>query len=246
MDTQTTDDPRLQMGGNSPPDPLLLEADERVDTATKWLTERAEITDVDMADKANFFASQIAATYGALDKQRLAEGRVFKTAQDTKYNGPLRLLDMAREKLLAMRRVWLMKKQAEVDEAKRIADAEAKRVADEAAAAAKRAQEKQTDLRAQLEAEEASARAELAQKAAAAAPTRATIKGSFTTTAVGLRTVWSAKITDRGAAMRHYKKDLNLIAAIDDALLRLASAEARVVKDPTKAPPGVEFISEQR
>lgn len=241
MDTMTP-----QPGHNNPPDPLLLEADERVDVATKWLTERAEITDVDMADKANFFASQIAATYGALDKQRLAEGRVFKTAQDTKYNGPLRLLDMAREKLLAMRRVWLLKKQAEVDEAKRIADAEAKRVADEAAAAARRAQEKTTDLRAQLEAEEASARAELAQKAAAAAPTKAVIKGSFTTTAVGLRTWWGARITDRKLALKHYAKHPTMINAIDEALRTITHVEAKIAKDPTKAPPGVEFISEQR
>lgn len=238
--------PGPQAGHNNPPDALLLEADERVDVATKWLEERAEIADKDIADKAAFFVSQITATFNALDGQRKKENNAWDATQAAKYSGPLRLLTMAKEKLVAMRRAWLLKEQAKVDEAKRIADAQAKKIADEAAAAAKRAQEKTTDLRAQLEAEEASARAELAQKAAAAAPTKAVIKGSFTTTAVGLRTVWLAEVTDRQAAFKHYKKNAFLNRAIDEALASIASAESKITKNEAKAPPGVRFYSEQR
>lgn len=234
------------IGDNNPPDPLVLEADERIDTAEKWLTERAEIADADMADKAAFFVTQINATFKALDDQRKDENRKWDAAQSKKYSDPLSLLTKAKEKLVAMRTAWLKREQTRVAAEKAKVEAEAKRVADEAAAAAARAEKKPDNLRAQLEAEKAAKSAQEAADLAAAAPTKAIIKGNYTKVAVGLRTFWSATITDRALAFKTYKTNAIVLAAIDEAMVRVASAQAKLDKDASKAPPGVKFISEER
>jgi hypothetical protein len=105
----TAENPRAVAGDNSPPDPLLAEASERVDTCNKWLKERSdwEKWDPETADKANFFISQIGGTFDALDGRRLDEGREFKKQQDAVYKAPLALLTMAKDKLVPLRRAWL-------------------------------------------------------------------------------------------------------------------------------------------
>ncbi len=231
---------------NNPPDPLLLEADERVANANRWLTERPEITDVDMADKAAFAIEQITATFNALDGQRLQEGRDFKKVQDAKYANPLRLLELAKNKMVALRRQWLLKEQARLDIERAAAEAEAKRKADEAAKAKVAAEALTAPLQAVLESELTAQAAQEAAEKAAAIPERATIKGALSSKATGLRTVWLARITNRAEAFRHYKADPVLLAAIDEAMLRLATKDAVAAKDTTKAPAGVEFYSEQR
>lgn len=251
MDTQTAGP-----GHNNPPDPLIVEADERVDTANKWLTQRKEITDSEMADKAQFFISQVSGTWDALDGQRLQEGRDFKAAQDKKYNTPLSLLVLAKTKLTDMRRVWLKKEDDRLTKERADAAAAvelARKTAEEAAARAlKEASKKNGDpLRAEIAAEEAKAAIATAEDAAAAVPERAQIKGAYTRTAVGLRDYWSAEITDFSAAFKHYnakgnpKKD-RLALAIKAVIDKFADEDAKLLKDVAKAPPGVTFKMEKR
>lgn len=242
---------------NNPPDPLIVEADDRIDTANKWLVERKEITDADMADKAAFFISQVDATFKALDSQRMDEKRVFLADQDKKYKTPLSLLELAKEKLVVLRRTWLKKEQDRVDAErataqKRIDDA--RKVAEEAQARADKeaAKKKGGDvLRTEIAAQEAKDAIVSAVEAAAAVPERAQIKGTYTTKAVGLRDYWSAEITDFSAAFKFYntkgnpKKD-RLALAIKAAIDKFADEDAKAIKDITKPPPGITFKMEKR
>lgn len=253
----TTTDPRLQMGANNPPDPLIVEADGRIDTANKWLTERAEITDAEMADKAAFFISQVDATFKALDGQRMDEKRVFLADQDKKYKTPLSLLERAKDKLVVLRRVWLRKEQDRIDAERAAAQKkidDARKVADEAQARADKeaAKKKGGDvLRTEIAAEEAKAAIVVAEEAAAAVPDRAVIKGSYTTKAVGLRDYWSATVDDMSAAFKFYNakgnpKKERLALAIKVAIEQFAHEDAKAIKDKTKAPPGITFNMEKR
>lgn len=245
------ENPRATIGANNPPDPLIVESDERIDTAQKWLDERPEITDEAMADKAAFFISQIAGTHKALDEQRKKENRAFKKAQEDKYDTPLSLLDSAKAKLLVLRNAWLAKKQAKLDAERAAAQAEADRVAREAAATLKAAEAEvakkgTTSLRTEAAVEAAKAKVAEATAKVEAVPVKAQIKGAYTTTAVSLRDFWFAEVTDLAAAFKHYKGNSDVQDAIREAITKVASAEAKQAKDTTKAPPGVVFKSEKR
>lgn len=249
MDTMT--DPRLAIGGNNPPDPLLVEANERIDAANKWLTERPEITDDEIADKAGGFKSQIAATRKALDGRRLDENRQWDAAQRAKYGMPLDLLGRAFNAIDDKIKTYLRAKDARLAEEKRQQEAAAERVRKEAAEAQRRAEEEANKkggdvLRAQAEAEAATKRAVEAAELAAAPVVRAAVKGTYTQRAITLRTYWDAKITDETKALRSYAKHPEIRAAALDAIRRVAKAEAIATKDRTKAPAGIEFFSEER
>jgi hypothetical protein len=252
------ENPRAVPGDNNPPDPLLAEAAERVDNANRWLKERGkwEDWDAETADKANFFVSQIGATFDALDGRRLEEGREFKKKQDAVYKTPLTLLEMAKAKLVPLRRAWLQREDARVQEERRKAEAEVERKRKEAEDAERKAAEalkkKGGDpLRAELAAQQAQEAAAEAEQALGQMPEKAQIRGTFTTTAKGLSDFWSAEITDLSAAFKHYNAKNNpnksiLTAAISEAIQRIANAEAKRVKDETAGPPGIAFKKERR
>lgn len=254
----TAENPRAVIGANLPPDPLLIEASERIDNANRWLAERSDwkAWDAAVADKAQFFLNQIAATYKALDERRLDEGRAFKAAQDKVYRDPLALLTTAKAKLEPLKVAWLKREddRVQAERARVAAEAEAKRKAAEEAE--RKAQEAETQkgadtIRASHEAEKAWQEAEEAKAAVEAAPERAVIKGSYTTTAKGLRDFWSAEIVDISEAFRFYNKKSNphrgrLEAAIRDAIQSIADGEARLLKDESKAAPGIRFVKDRR
>lgn len=251
MDTQTPGP-----GHNLPPDPLLVEAAERIEAANKWLSERKEITDAEMADKLSFFISQADATWKALNEQRLQEGRDFDAAQKAKYS-PLPLLALAKEKLVPLRRAWLQKEedrlkaereaaQKKIDDARKLAEEAAQRAIDEAA------KDKGGNvLQAEIAAEEAQAKIVEAEQAAEKVPERAHVKGVYTTKAVGLKDYWSAEVSDLSAAFKHYnskkhprRKALN--AAIREAIEGFADKDAKALKDIALAPPGITFKMERK
>lgn len=250
------DSGRPGAGHNNPPDPLILEADERIDTANKWLTERPEITDMDTADKANFFAGQCQATWKALDDQRLQENRAFQAVQDAKYKMPLALLKAAKDKVVALRTAFLKKEEDRLDAERRAAAAEVERKRKEAEEAVRRAQEaakkKGADvLRAELAAGTAAEAVAEAEKQAEAIPDRARVTGVYSARAVGLRSYWSAEIEDISLAFKHYnKKGTGTKAALEkvirECIVKLATDDARIFKDVDKAPPGIKFIEERK
>lgn len=254
------ENPRAVMGANMPPetDPLIVEANERVDTANRYLTERGDVDkwDDEIADKANAFIEQIAGTHSTLNEQRLQEGRDFQAKQKAKYDSPLALLVAAKNKLVALRTDFLKKKEAKLEAERKKAEeaaAEAKRVAEEAARrAAEEAKKKGGDpLRAELQAQQAREKAAALEAEAEAAPTRAHISGTYSSRAKGLQDHWSAEITDLSEAFKHFNKKANphkptLEAAIRECIQTIANKEAKLHKDEAKAPPGIKFVKERR
>ena len=248
------------IGHNNPPDPLIVEANERVDAASRWLTERGDAAkwDAAIADRGNFFITQLHATWDALDKQRLQEGRDFKKKQDEKYSDPLTLLVTAESKLNTLKRAYLKAEEDKLAAAKREADAKAEAARKAAEDAESRAQEAATKkggdpLRAELDAKKAKEVADQLAEAAAVAPQKAVITGAYSTRATGLKDSWSAEITDLSAAFKHYngKKHPSrtiLATAIETAIKSIADREARLLKteDAANFPPGIKFIKERK
>lgn len=243
--------PAAIMGNNNPPDALLVEANERIDAANKWLVERPEIVDDEIADKAGGFKSQIAATRKALDDRRLDEKRAFLADQDETYKSPLDLLQRAFDAIDGKIRAYLKAKDAKIAEERRKQEAEAERLRLEAAEAVRKAEEEAKTkggdvLRSQAAAEALTKKAEETAALAARPIAFAAVKGTYTQRAITLRTYWDAEITDLNAAFKHYKKRDVLQAAIKQAIHTIAKAEATFEKDASKAPPGVRFFSEER
>lgn len=239
------------IGHNNPPDPLFVEADERIDVANKWLTERREIADAEQADKAGGFRAQIMATRKAIDERRLDENRKWISAQTVKYAGPLDLLDRALAALKKLSDAWLVKEDARIAAAKRQQEAAALKLRQEAEEAARKAREDAERagadvLRAQADADAKMKEAEAAAKLAARPVERAAIKGDYTTRAISFRTYWSARIVDETAALRSYAKHPTVRKACLEVALRLANDQAKTDKSASSAPKGFEFYSEQR
>lgn len=251
-----TDSPGI--GHNNPPDPLVTRANECVDHANKWLTERGDVDQwtAEIADKANFFLGQTDDAWKELDGQRLSEGRAFKKQQEDKYNAPLALLVKAKTAIADLKRKWLKKEEDRLAAEKAKAEAEAERLAKEAEEQRKKAEAEAgkkggSPLQAQLRAEEAAEEARAAQERAATAPQKAQIKGAYTSRASTLKDYWSAEITDLSAAFKYYNGKNNpnrgiLSDAIKAAIQDIADREAKLLKDEKKAPPGITFKKDRR
>lgn len=253
------ENPRAVAGDNAPPaDPLIVEMNERIDNANRWLKERPdwEKWDLATADKANFFIEQIDATWTALDGRRLDEGRAFKAKQEAAYKDPLTLLTMAKNKMAALRTSWLKREDTRVLKEKADAEERARKLLEEAETARKKAELAATKkggdpLRAELAATKAHEAAVEAAVVAEAAPMKAVISGTYSSRAKGLTDYWSAEITDISAAFKHYNGKTSpqkaaLAAAIQTAVEGFANADARKMKDEAQAPPGVKFIKDRR
>jgi polyhydroxyalkanoate synthesis regulator phasin len=93
----------------------------------------------------------------------------------------------------------------------------------------------------EVEAQRAVEVASEARDAADRKPQRVRVKGDLAPKAVSLHAYWTAKIVDWSLARRHYRRNPRVVKAYDTAVLAVADDDARHLKDPTKAPPGVEF-----
>ena len=244
----------LGIGHNNPPEPtpferVKAEADERIDTANRWITERPTITDAEMAEKATGFRDQLAATWKAADKQRAADKAPHMAAAkavDDQYRDTLAMLESAGKAVKAKLTAWLVAEDARL-KAEQRAQAEAawqaKIEAEKAAYAAEVAAKTPGGdvLRSQAEADRKATEAGRAA-ALATAPVKAAIKGDYNAKAVTLRSTWSAEVIDAKAALKHYGKNPAVQAAALAKALELATADAKALKDAERAPPGFRFV----
>lgn len=259
MDALPDDPARHGIGGNKPPEPTEFErltpiANERIDTANRWMTERPEITSAEMADKAAGFEAQLRGTWREMDDARRAEKKPLEEqlkAIDARYNPFLRLLDSAKNMILDRRNAWLRAEEKRLAEERMAAEVAARRQREEAEIARRRAEEAERQagadaLRAKLAAEDAARRAAQLEQAAAKMPEKAAIKGDYTPRAVSLHAKWTAVVTDEKEALKHYGKDPVVRRAALDAALKLAQAQAKVAKSKDAAPPGFRFFDAAR
>ncbi len=254
----TPDDPaRHGIGANNPPpeaelspfDKLVAEANALIEIGNKWTTERPEITDADMAQKAGTFRDKLKKVRDALDRLRLDEKKDFETWLMEKFGPHLGVLDKARAAIVDKIDTWLKAEQRRLDEERRVREAEARRQREEAEAARRKAEEAARQagadaLRAAQEAEDAARRAAEAEKIAAA-PLKAKITGTGGRTISG-RTTWHARIVDEDKALAHFQGHAVVRQAALAAALRLAEAEAKLAKRADAAPPGFAFFDEQK
>jgi len=256
--SEETLSPAATIGHNAPPDPLIVEANERIDTANRYLIERGNIDEWDatIADKANAFLEQVTGTHGLLNKQRLQEGHDFKAIQDAKYKEPLSLLETAAEKLRKLKRAYLKKEEDRLEAERKAKEAELRAAQEKAAEAQRHAEEEARKkggdpLRAEMAALKAQVAADEIEIELEQPAPKATIGGTYSSRNTGLKDYWSGRITDINEAFKFFNKAKNpykqeLAAAVLEALTVIAGKEARLHKDKTKAPPGVEFVVERK
>lgn len=131
------------IGHNLPPDlidqpfeDIKQRTSDIIDNANKWLNERPEIIDEEMAGKASAFLDQIQAAAKDTEKQRKDANeplRAAVTASDNKYKLIATKLALAKIALGELLAPWMRKKAARI--------AAETKAAQEAAAAARKAEE---------------------------------------------------------------------------------------------------------
>ena len=106
--------------------------------------------------------------------------------------------------------------------------------------------EGEQSVEAELAARRATEEAERLEKLAAKPAERAQVKGDLSVRAMSLRENWKAEITDRKAALRHYGKDEDVLAAAAAKALQKAGVLAREKKRADAAPPGFRFFKTEK
>lgn len=248
-------------GHNSAEFGQLLERQETYRAVVdRYLKERPELSNDDQAEKLNTFLNQLRqlwkdfealrkAELKPVDDQRKAIQERFKTRQDA--------VQGYSNKLKPILERFHKKKEAELREQERIAREEAERKRREAEEAARAAEEKAKQAAAGdlgdapdsiVDADEEAARkvmeakeAEKAAKKAAKAKSTVKSRGEGGRSS-GLRTVWSAEITDYDAALNHFKGD----PAIRSALQNLVDSIARTPDKREQEYPGVKITSSKK
>jgi hypothetical protein len=240
------------MGHNQPPEPTPFEMSEveigdLYAEAKNWLDGEPVSTQA-QADAVSKLIDELRKSAKLADERRIEENRPFdegKAKVQAKY-APLiadtkavkgktvLAIDMAKKALAP----WLKKledeQRAKAEAARREAE-EAARKAQEALAAARAAEDLQKR-------EEAEALIQQAQKAEAAATKAEGAKAHATggTRAIGLRSVWVAKMTDPREAARHYWLDRR--EQVDAFFQSLADADVRAGK---RSIPGFDVVEER-
>lgn len=242
------DQPAPGMGHNEPPEPTALErVPALVANANRWATERPEIVNAEQAGIAQGFVDQLRALRSDLDADAKREREPFElglTAVKIRYRDPTEMVGIAIGKTLALIGPWLEK------EKHRIADEAAakKKAAEEAEAKAAQARQ-DASAAGTVEAELAARRAEEEAERTAAAttkkPDRAGVKGDYSARRMTLTTTWHAEPTDESLALRSFAKNHVVRKAALEAATRVAGAMAREKKDAAAAPPGWRFYPKE-
>lgn len=172
--------------------------------------------------------AQLTRLHKQLDEQRAAEKEPHARAAkaiDDKYRPVLAIYDACKKRVGILLAGWLRKEQDRLAQERAAAEAEARRLAEEARRAAAEA-EKST--MAAIDAERAIRAAEDASKAAALAasarPQVASAHGAARRAT--LRTSWHAKVASFGPAVKSYWGHADVVAVLE----KLASADARAGK----------------
>lgn len=239
------------LGHNNPPEPTPLEAhtsniEDLYAEAGMWL-DGAAIENQGQADEVTRLYDMLDKAAKAADKQRAAEKKPHDDAAKAVQAVWKPLVDKADRAAKAAKTVlgkWMVAEQQrlhrEAEEARKAAEAEAERARAEHLAAAQTG-----DLNAIEAAEQSIADAKAAERAATRADkAKPLAKAEGMSRALGLRTVWSAALSDEPNAAqqlaKHYWQTRN--AEVVEFYLSLAR---RDVTAGARAIPGIAITSEQ-
>lgn len=235
------------IGHNNPPEEdRMAGAKQRVEelmaAANQWLAEVKEIADSETAKACEDFLQQVKDETTALEAERKAFNKPLEDqvkANNDAYRPLTALLAKAKDMLTPLKTGWLKREQDRIAAEKRKAEEEALRKLQEAEDAKRAAA---ASVQAAVQADEAQKAAEEAMANVAALDrAKASVKGNYASRSSGLRTYWSATITDYPKAVLHYSGNQKM----RDLVQQLADADARDQKDKL-AVPGVEPKSEER
>jgi len=224
----------------------FIELEERkaklIEVGDKWITaeDRKEITDDETATKLDTFIKQCKALEKAAEQTRKDEKEPHLAAcrtVDAKYKGLQDPVAKIIKALSPRLTAYLTRKEKERQEAERKAREEAARKAREIEEARLKAMQSETPTASEsaiskMEEEAASA----AQEAEAIAAQKTQLHGDFGS-AKGLRSTWSAEITDYDAALAHFKHH----EKVKEAVLSIANGLARSPASRGIPVPGVKF-----
>lgn len=248
---QATSEATAEIGHNQEPtefDRLAERREALLDNARRWLTERPEFTDKEMADKAEDFIKQLRAFNKEVEEQRKAEKKPHDDAAkavQAKYkgftDGTLSALDAFNKKktdyLKKLEQIRLdeeRKAREEADKKARLAREAAERAAQEA--------DSEDALDASIEAQQLQRDAEQSQaEAEAIASSKPKLQGNFGN-ASGLRKHYSAKVTDHQACLAFFSDRQE----VRELIQKLANAHAKSPASRNIPVPGMEIIVEER
>jgi hypothetical protein len=231
-------------GHNQPPDDPIERSAELVAAAERWVAERPQITDAEMAGTAQEFINQLRANKTDLEAAEKAEREPFDQAVGVirvRYRSRLELIGIALAKMREKIKPWLDAEQARIDQAAARRQQEAEAARQQALDA--RAQADQTgSVEAEAKARQAEADLARIEKAAARGKGPAQVKGDLAPRAMSIRTTHYAVLIDEKKALQTYIGDPAVRAAGLLVATRLASALAKETRgDATRCPPGFEF-----
>lgn len=237
--------PRAIAGDNNPPEPTPIEAAREVlsdikTEASAWF-DGADIKNEAQADEVSRIIDAARKGKTRFDNDRKAEKQPHLDAGkavDEAWKPLTAAIDRVTEVAKGVLTPWLIAQ----EKVKREREAETRRSADEAAAAARKAAEEADGSLAAAKARDAAIQeAEAAQaRAVRAERDKAGAKGVGMARTVSLRTTWRAEVNDRRALLNHVAKNRP-----DDLDAFLAEWAAREVRTGAREVPGVNVWEEK-
>lgn len=232
------------IGDNQGPLDPLLRADALVANANRWIAERPEITDAEMAGIAGDFVKQLRENRDDLESAEKQERQPLDLAVAAirvKYRTPLELIGIAYTRMQQKLKPWLDREQARLD----AEAAERRRAAAEIAAqaeAARKAADQSGTVESELAARDAAKAAAAANKVAFKPAAKARVKGDLSVKAMTMKVTHYAQVVDETDALRSFAKAPTVRSAALIEATRLASAIARDAKgDASRCPKGFAF-----
>lgn len=245
------------LGHNQPPEPTLIErAEQLVERANQRIND--DILDEDTAGRAQGFYDQLRTARDELEAAKRKEREPFLLELDmitTRYSSPAGKIRLAYDLIGQKLTAWTKLKQRRLDADKVRQQLEAERLLEEAREMRERAAQSGDPIGATVEADEKVREAAEALQDANKPVERARTRGDYSARALGLRTLWDARLkgdnegalaASATALLRAYARDPEARPAMIHACLLVAKKRAKAVKRADLAPPGVEFFSEQK
>ena len=257
MDTPNTETPGIGHNMPSSADALQDRTDQLAATCNAWLQQVKKITTPEQAAKADDLKELLKAELKEVESVRTAEKRPHLDANiaiDQTYNPIKAKLQTIQGLFAPLRTAWLKKLEAERLEAERKANEEAMRKLQEAedarkaaedAAAALATSEAPTDIvGATIEAEDARKAADQAvEDAHRITKSTVGVQGNYSARKSSLRTTYHAEITDYAALLAHVTHEHPRVKA---ALDQIAADWARSPEQRKTAIPGVTLNEDQK